>query len=81
MKDRNDITDIRSKVEEYIGNRVRIKANKGRKRVVIKEGYVENTYPSIFLVNVHNEQLNNYRKVSYSYTDILTHNVELTICD
>lgn len=81
MTVKSDITNIRNQVEGFIGNRVQIKANKGRKRIVVKEGYVENTYPSIFVVNVHNQQMDNYRKESYSYTDILTHNVELKPCE
>lgn len=44
MTVKSDITNIRNQVEGFIGNRVQIRANKGRKRIVVKEGYVENTY-------------------------------------
>ena len=80
MIEKQDISVVRQQVNAHVGSKVRIRANKGRKRVVVKEGVLENTYPSIFVVKVHNEQQNTYRSVSYSYTDLLTHNVELSIC-
>lgn len=80
MIEKADIFTVRQQVKEHIGCRVRIKANKGRKRVIIKEGILENTYPSIFVVKVQNEQQDSFRSMSYSYTDLLTRNVELSIC-
>ena len=77
---KDEISLVRRQVDEYIGSKVLIKANKGRKRVVIKEGVLKNTYPSIFIVQVHNEIQDTYRNVSYSYTDIITNNVELLLC-
>jgi len=80
MIETTTISTVRKEVKAHIGCRVRIKANKGRKRVIIKEGVLENTYPSIFVVKVQNEQQDSFRSMSYSYTDLLTRNVELTIC-
>lgn len=77
---KEDITEVRRRVDAYVGSKVLVKANKGRKRIVIKQGVLESTYPSIFVVKVQNELQNTYRTVSYSYTDILTNNVELSLC-
>lgn len=77
---RDEIFQVRQQINEHIGSRVRIRAQKGRKRVVIKEGVLENTYPSIFVVKVENQEQQTFRTVSYSYTDLLTHNVELSLC-
>ncbi len=76
--DNSSITQIRRELEGCIGKRIQIKANKGRKKVFIKEGIVENAYPSIFIVRFEND-INASRKVSYSYTDILTRTVEIKI--
>ncbi|PKM94813.1 MAG: Veg protein [Firmicutes bacterium HGW-Firmicutes-1] len=76
---KEEISLVRKQVDKYIGSKVLIKANKGRKRVVIKEGVLQSTYPSIFIVKVQNEYQDTYRTVSYSYTDIITNNVELTL--
>ena len=77
---KEDIIQVKRRMDEYVGSRVKVRANKGRKKVVIKEGVLENTYPSIFVVKVQNELQDSYRRVSYSYTDILTHTVELSLC-
>ncbi|WP_242986416.1 MULTISPECIES: Veg family protein [Vallitalea] len=77
---KEDITEVRKRVDGYVGSKVLVKANKGRKRIVIKQGVLQSTYPSIFVVKVQNELQNTYRTVSYSYTDILTNNVELSLC-
>ena len=75
-----DIKLVKEKIDPYIGSKVRIKANKGRKKIVIREGILESTYPSIFIVKVQNEFQDSYQTLSYSYTDILTNTVELSLC-
>jgi len=70
---------IKKDVETYVGQRVRLKANKGRKKTFVKEGVLEQTYPSIFVVKFEGNR-NSVRRVSYSYSDILTETVELTVC-
>lgn len=77
---RNSLAQIRSKVESCIGQKVRLKANKGRKKTTIREGVLESAYPSIFVVKIDGGY-NSVRRVSYSYTDILTETVEVTLCD
>lgn len=78
--ERNNLAKIRKDVEDCIGKKVILKANKGRKRTVTKEGVLENAYPSLFIVKVQNE-FDSVRRVSFTYSDILTETVELTICD
>jgi uncharacterized protein Veg len=77
---KEDIFKVKKQIDGYVGSKVKIRANKGRKRVVEKEGVLQNTYPSIFVVKVQNEQQDTYRTVSYSYTDVLTNNVQLSVC-
>lgn len=76
---KEEILMVREQVDKFIGSKVLIKANKGRKRVVVKEGVLQSTYPSIFIVKVQNEYQDSFRTVSYSYTDIITNNVELSL--
>jgi len=70
---------IRKDVERYIGKNVVLRANKGRKRTITREGILESAYPNLFVVRISNEYESS-RKVSYTYTDILTGTVEVTIC-
>jgi uncharacterized protein Veg len=79
MAEKNDLFQIKKNIETCIGEKVQLKANKGRKKAFIKEGVIENSYPSIFIIKFENEY-ETTRRVSYSYTDILTKAVELVIC-
>ncbi|MTI48854.1 Veg family protein [Sporosalibacterium faouarense] len=80
MLQRNSLDKIKENVENCIGQKVRLKANKGRKKTTIREGVLENAYPSIFVVKIDGGY-NSVRRVSYSYSDILTETVEVTICN
>lgn len=77
---RDDIFQVKREIDNYVGSRVKIRANKGRKKIVVNEGIIQNTYPSIFVVSFQNEENHSTRVVSYSYTDVLTHTVELSLC-
>jgi uncharacterized protein Veg len=72
------IDQIRSSIELHLGERVRIRANKGRRRVEEREGTLEDAYPRLFTVQLGEDQ--HYRRVSFTYADILTEVVELTVC-
>lgn len=78
MAEKSDLFQIKKNIETCVGEKVQLKANKGRKKAFIKEGVIENSYPSIFIVKFENEY-ETTRRVSYSYTDILTKAVELVI--
>ncbi|MBU5437022.1 Veg family protein [Tissierella sp. MSJ-40] len=80
MLERNSLTKIRKDVEGCIGKKVILKANKGRKKTTVREGILESAYPSLFVVRICN-QYDSTRRVSYTYSDILTETVEVTICD
>lgn len=80
MGSNKTLTEIKEGLENYVGQRVTLKASKSRKRVMIKEGIIEGTYPSIFVIKVE-EDNKNPRKLSFCYSDLLTHNVELTLCE
>lgn len=75
------LAEIKSRLEGNIGKNVKVITNRGKKKCSTTIGVIESTYPSIFVIRVTDSLLNNEtRKVSYSYTDILTRTVELSIC-
>jgi uncharacterized protein Veg len=78
--EKNSLDKIRKDVEDSVGKKVILKANKGRKKVIVREGILESAYPNIFVVKISN-QYDYVRRVSYSYSDILTETVEITVCD
>jgi uncharacterized protein Veg len=79
MKQIEVVGRIRSDLEGMTGQRMRLKANMGRSKIVEREGVLEETHPSLFVVKV-DEKRDRTARVSYSYVDILTGTVELTHC-
>lgn len=77
----NDLIKIKTDLKDNIGSKVRLKSKQGRKQIIIREGVIESTYPSIFTVKLdeQNDIPTSKRRVSYSYTDVLTKSVELYI--
>lgn len=71
-----ELDQIKKSIEDMLGSKVRLKANKGRKKISVKTGIVEHTYPSIFTVRVK-DKYDKERTVSYAYTDILIRNVQI----
>jgi len=78
MQENSMIQSIRQEVEQNIGRKVVLKADKGRKRIITKEGIIENAFDDVFTVRIINE-FDMERVVSYTYTDVLTSTVKLTI--
>lgn len=72
------VQEIRSEVEANVGKEVIVKADKGRKRIVTKSGVIIDAFPSVFTVKINND-FNDERIISYSYSDILTSTVELQV--
>jgi uncharacterized protein Veg len=71
---------IRSDLQGLMGKRMRLRANMGRSKIVEREGVLEETHPSLFVVKV-DEKRDRTARVSYSYVDVLTGTVELSCCD
>lgn len=80
LNKKNNMMELRKEIEAYIGVKVKIRANKGRKKIVVREGIVKKTYPSLFVVSIEHGENNADRTVTYSYADVLTHTVELSPC-
>lgn len=76
----NSVAKIRKDLEGCIGKRVILRANKGRKKTTVREGILESAYPNLFVVRISN-QYDSTRRVSYTYSDVLTSTVEVTVCD
>lgn len=80
LLEKNNIDKIRQEVEDFIGKKVSVTANKGRKRFVTREGILEEAYPNLFVIKISNK-FDSTRRVSYTYSDVLTETVELTVCE
>ena len=74
-----DIKKVKSSVDKNVGNRVKIRANRGRHKIDEAEGVISETYPSIFLIEVFNKADDTTQKISFSYTDVLTKDVQMQL--
>ncbi len=57
-----------------------LKANGGRRKTIERSGILAETYPSVFVIELDQEE-NSFERVSYSYADVLTETVQLTFYD
>lgn len=79
MIDAEALAMVRKVVESNVGQKVKLKANRGRKKSYIKEGIINDTYGNIFTVRVDIDK-KSVQTLSYTYSDVLTSNVELVVC-
>ena len=73
----NKVEDIHEKLESMTGERVRVRANMGRSRVVEREGTLLQAHGSLFILEV-DERRGRKARQSYQYVDVLTGTVELS---
>ena len=74
MEKSRTLTSIKRDIESHVGERVTLKANGGRRKILVDSGVLEKTYPSIFMIRLDNDT---QRTVTYSYSDVLTKTVQI----
>jgi len=79
MKEVGTLERIREDLDGFVGQSIKIRANRGRKRTFEVEGILEQTYPKVFVIRFKERQVE--RRISYSYVDLLTKAVELSVGD
>lgn len=79
MNGTNTLDRIREDLTELIGQKVQIRANKGRRQVMEAEGVIEGIYPNIFVIKLSEDHA--LSRLTYSYADVLTETVELRVDD
>ena len=72
----NKVDEIREKLVGLQGERIKVKANMGRSRIVERAGKLVMAHPSLFIVEVE-ERRGRTARQSYQYVDVLTGTVEL----
>lgn len=72
----NRVDEIKDRLRDLEGQRVKVRANMGRSRIVESAGTLVHVHPSLFVVEVE-ERRGRTARQSYQYVDILTGTVEL----
>lgn len=72
----NKIDDIRDRLVGMQGERLKVRANMGRSRIIERTGTLVHAHPSLFVLEVE-ERRGRTARQSYQYVDVLTGTVEL----
>lgn len=70
------LQSIKDRLDQQLGRKIVLTAQAGRKKVTERTGVLAETYPSVFVVELDQDQ-HAFDRVSYSYTDVLTQSVEI----
>lgn len=76
-----DLNRVRASVLQQCGSKVKIQLDRGRNKVDIQEGVIQNAYPSVFTILINDEGDGNPSQLlSFSYTDIITRDIRMKLC-
>ena len=67
---------IKSRLDSHLGENLTIVAQAGRKKVVRRRGTLAETFHSVFVVDLDQNE-NSFERVSYSYADLLTKSIDI----
>ena len=73
----NHVAEIQDALAGRVGDRVKVKANMGRTRVIERMGVIKGVHPAVFIIEV-DERRGRKSRQSYQYVDVLTGTVELS---
>ena len=71
------IDSIHDTLNGFVGQRVRVRANMGRSKIVESEGVLTQVHPRLFIMEMDRKRGRTARQ-SYQYVDVLTGTVELS---
>lgn len=76
-----DLNRVRASVLQQCGSKVKIQLDRGRNKVDIQEGVIQNAYPRVFTILINDEGDGNPPQLlSFSYTDIITRDIRMKLC-
>lgn len=70
------LADIKKGLEPLVGSKIKLRANKGRKKIVEREGVLEGIYPNLFVIKLDESPS---RRITFNYSDLLTRTIQLQI--
>ncbi len=74
------LREIKQALDSNLGKRLLLRANGGRRKTIERKGILAETYPSVFVIELDQDQ-HAFERVSYSYADVLTETVQITFYD
>lgn len=78
LKKQAQIVDsIHDTLSDFVGQRLKVRANMGRSKIVESEGVLKQIHPQLFIMEVDRKRGRTATQ-SYQYVDVLTGTVELS---
>lgn len=74
MVSKESLLKVKQDIETYIGQEILVRANVGRNKCVCRRGIIDSTYPNLFVF----KETETASKLSYSYADLVTNNLQLS---
>ncbi len=71
------VDSIHETLDDFVGQRLSVRANMGRSKIVESEGVLVQVHPQLFIMEVDRKRGRTARQ-SYQYVDVLTGTVELS---
>lgn len=71
------LKSIKSRLDSHLGENLTVVAQAGRKKVIRRRGTLAETFHSVFVVDLDQDE-NSFERVSYSYADLLTKSIDIT---
>ena len=71
------VDSIHDTLSDFVGQRLRVRANMGRSKIVESEGVLTQVHPRLFIMEIDRKRGRTARQ-SYQYVDVLTGTVELS---
>ncbi|MBO6215826.1 MAG: Veg family protein [Lachnospiraceae bacterium] len=78
--EQKDFDKVRASVQQQCGSHVMIQLDKGRNKIDIQKGVIQEAYPSVFTILVEDESDGPSQLLSFSYTDIITKEIRMKLC-
>ena len=76
IKPQKNIADVKRMIRELDSQRVQVKVNLGRNKIMRFSGVLSGVYPALFTIQPDEKGF--LGKTAYSYSDVLCGNVKLT---
>ena len=73
----NIVNSIHDTLDTFVGQRLRVRANMGRSKIIENEGTLVQVHPQLFIMEVDYKRGRKARQ-SYQYVDVLTGTGELS---
>ena len=71
------VDSIHDTLNDFVGQRLKVRANMGRSKIVESEGVLTQVHPKLFIMEMDRKRGRTARQ-SYQYVDVLTGTVELS---